>query len=248
METVCCKNCANEFSGNFCPECGQKAKTSKIDLKYLQEEAKYTLLHLNNGFFYTTKELFIRPGRTTREFIEGRRVNHYKPILYLFVLAGLYGFLLNAININAIQVMAPVGRETEEVQKALTWMAKHYSLAELLFLPLAALSSWLAFRIWNYNYIEHLIINAYAAGLRLSIQILFYPISLLAAGTIFSFIVSGILSTISILTTGWLFTQFFHDKPLDKVILRLLLLVLYTGILTLLLGMGIAVCFIINRQ
>ncbi len=248
METVCCKNCGNEFSGNFCPECGQKAKTSKIDIKYLREEAKYTLFHLNNGFFYTTKELFTRPGHATREFVEGKRVRHYKPILFLFVLAGLYGFLLNAININALQVVTPQGKEYEAVHDAMHWMARHYSLAELLFLPFTALASWLAFRVWQYNYFEHLVINAYGAGLRLAIQIIVFPLSVLAAGTVFSFVVSGIITIISFLTTGWLFAQFFKDKPLDKVILRLLLLVFYTIIMTMAFGLVYAIFLIMSTR
>src|SRR5690606_282231 len=236
METVSCKNCGNEFAGNFCPECGQKAKTSKIDLKYLQEETKYTLLHLNNGFFYTTKELFTRPGHATREFVEGKRVRHYKPILFLFVFAGLYGFLLNAVNIDVLSVATMRGPEYEASQHAMQWIAKHYSLVELVYLPITALASWLAFRVWQYNYIEHLIINAYAAGLRIAIQIILLPLSLFAAGTVFSFAVSGLLTIISFLTTGWLFTQFFNDKPLDKVILRIVLLIFYMMSITLLLA------------
>ena len=78
MENTC-QNCNNLIVENFCSNCGQK-KFKRIDKKYVFDEIQYTLLHTNKGLFYSIKKLLRNPGKTAREYIEGNRVNHYKPI------------------------------------------------------------------------------------------------------------------------------------------------------------------------
>lgn len=230
MEPIKCKNCDNVFSGNYCPECGQKAKTAKIDGVYIKDEFKYTVLHLNNGFFYTTKQLFVRPGHCTREFLEGKRVKHYKPLLFLFVLAGLYGFLLHYLDMS---VLFPVTDEaSKSVAKSMEWMASHYSLFELIYLPITALASWLGFRKWGYNYFEHLIMNAYGAGFRLAINIALFPVLFFMTNPLAYMMWSGILSCLTLLATGWLYMQFFSNRPLGPTILRMILTGIYLSIFT----------------
>ena len=70
-----------------------KSTNREIEFAFLIDEIKYTYLYVNKGLLFTAKELFTRPGHTIREFIEGKRVNHYKPILLVFVLAGVEGLL-----------------------------------------------------------------------------------------------------------------------------------------------------------
>ena len=87
-----CKNCETLITGNFCSNCGQK-KYKRIDRKYLIDELQYTVLHTNKGFFYSVKKILRNPGKTAKEFIEGSRVNHYKPILLTFLLIGISTFI-----------------------------------------------------------------------------------------------------------------------------------------------------------
>lgn len=223
MLTIC-KNCSGVFEGNYCPGCGQKSKTERIDLAYVQDEIKYTFFHINGGFFYTLKELLTRPGHMIREFIEGRRVRHYKPILLLVVLAGLYGFLLHYIDLNKLLDSANDKVGPVDMGKLVTWMRSHYSLAEIIYLPLITLSSWLAFKGWGYNFIEHLVLNAYIASLRLLVSMLFYPFMLLFDSATAYIIISGLLSSVTILITGWAYCQFFDQRPLGPTILRTLLM------------------------
>ncbi len=80
-----CKNCNEIIVENFCGNCGQKTY-KRIDKKYIWDEIQYTLLHTNKGFLYSVKNILKNPGKTAREFINGDRVNHYKPILLAFAL------------------------------------------------------------------------------------------------------------------------------------------------------------------
>ena len=219
-----CKNCKTIVEGNFCSECGQKAKTQRINYKYLQEEFKYTFFHINSGFFYTIKSLLTRPGYMIREFIEGQRIRHYKPILLLFVLAGLYGFLLHYVNLGEMINQSELNSGPVKMGDMLTWMQSHYSLVEIIYLPIIALSSWLAFKSWGYNFMEHVILNAYVASLRLIVSLLSLPFLMLFDNLGAFMVISGLLSSVTILLTGWSYCQFFDDRPIGPTIIRVLVM------------------------
>lgn len=85
-----CKNCGKEFSGNFCPHCGQSATIEKINLPNFIEEFSSTVFQVNRGLPFTIKELFVRPGHAIRDFIEGKRKKYFKPILLTLSYCQLY--------------------------------------------------------------------------------------------------------------------------------------------------------------
>ena len=75
------KNCNHHFKGNFCSNCGQKAKTEKINFHFLWHDIQHGLFHFDSGILYTAKQLFTKPGMAIKEFIEGNRIKHFKPLL-----------------------------------------------------------------------------------------------------------------------------------------------------------------------
>ena len=91
MEATCL-NCNTEIAQNFCANCGQK-KYKRIDRKYIWDEVQYSTVHMNKGFFYSLKNTLKNPGKTARTFIDGNRVNHYKPIALAFILSGISAFI-----------------------------------------------------------------------------------------------------------------------------------------------------------
>ncbi len=227
---ITCKNCQFEFEGKFCNNCGQKAKTERLDWKYVSDEAKYTFLHFNGGFAHTAKQLFTRPGDSIREFIEGRRVGHYKPLLFLFVLAGIYGVLMHYIDFSAMP--KPMSGDTPEAQriaaeineKITSWMVNHYSIVELIQLPIYAFCSWIAFRKWGYNFIEHLILNSFASSQRIIVNIVLVPLLIFA-----SYFSKNIIWLVSFVGFGsfgftiWTIATFFRGRDSGQLILRMLL-------------------------
>ncbi len=61
-----CKNCKQNFNGNFCNNCGQNSNVRKIDVKYLIDEIPNSIFQINRGFLFILKELFTRPGDSIR--------------------------------------------------------------------------------------------------------------------------------------------------------------------------------------
>jgi len=227
-----CKNCGNSFEGNFCNNCGQKAKTERLDWKYISDEAKYTFLHFNGGLTYTLKQLATRPGFAVRDFIEGKRVKHYKPILLLFVLAGIYGLLMHYLDISVYLDRSEEQKEAVKLQKMIMeWQIGHYSLMEILVLPLLAFASWLSFRKSGYNYIEHFILSAFLASLRLIYSIAIFPLIYFTTNLPNALAIHFLMAMPSYLLSIWAYKQFFNEKSVLYVIGRLLLMMLILIIL-----------------
>lgn len=85
-EDKICQNCGEHIEKKFCPECGQKNTESRRSFYVLFSDFFTTLLNYDNSFWRTLKELFISPGKLTREYMEGKRKKYLPPVqLYLFV-------------------------------------------------------------------------------------------------------------------------------------------------------------------
>lgn len=226
MHTNFCKNCEHVFQGNFCSNCGQKTNTKRLDIYYIYDELKYTFLHINNGLLFTSKQLFIRPGDMVREFIEGKRVRHYKPILMVFVLAGITGLLMHYSGeldifekINASNSSNRVLNTNKYVALVLT---KYYTLIELLSIPIVSVCTWFAFRRWKYNYIENIIINSFAVAQSLVFGIITFPIKYLFKGNSLYVFVNFILTALSFVLIIWLYFKLYRDRNLGDIIIKLI--------------------------
>lgn len=232
MQLELCKNCENTTEGNFCSNCGQKRHTVRLDWHYIREEIKYTFLHINKGLLYTSKQLLTRPGKTVKEFIEGKRIQHYKPILFVFVLAGINGLLNHYLPMEEVLKAMAGGNKTPSKapfspNDVFNFITNHYAVVELLFLPIISFCSWLAFKKWGYNYVENIIINCYGSGLRLVFGILVFPIHYLVCRTSAFLPITTFLGFISIALTVWLYLELYKGRPLKFIILRILLMGFY---------------------
>lgn len=86
------QNCQTPLTGEFCSNCGQRTYR-RIDRKYILDELQETILHTNKRFLRTLRKLILNPGKTARNFIDGQRVRHYKPLLLVFILSGINVFV-----------------------------------------------------------------------------------------------------------------------------------------------------------
>ena len=244
-----CANCGQEITENFCSNCGQK-KYKRIDRKYLVDELQYTVLHTNKGFFYTIKNLIKNPGKTAREFVDGNRVNHYKPILLAFVLAGITTFLaFKVIGMNVAIDFFEVKYKNDNFMsefwtKYMYYMSKYFTVITMLGIPFVALGSYFSFKKWKHNYYEHFILMAFAYSTNAIFTVLFlYPIYYLAKDNYLAFmIISQIGSLFSIGVLFWFYKGFYAEKSVGDVIVRLILMMglLFVFLIIVSIGLGIA--------
>lgn len=224
-----CPNCHQLISDNFCSHCGQK-KYKRIDRKYVLDEVQYMVLHTNKGFLYSLKSTIRNPGKTAKEFIEGNRVNHYKPLLLAFVLSGVSSFLsYKMIGMNDIfrEYYSRQHLNSPMMNDLMAVVASYNSAIMLLLVPFFAVFTKLAFRKWGHNYYEHIIMNCYILSFYTVISILlFYPIIYLFRhdSTIFMRISSASMFSIFFILV-WFYKGFYTEKTLKSIIGKVFLTV-----------------------
>ncbi len=216
-----CKNCSNSFEGKYCNNCGQKADTGRIDANYLWHEIQHGVFHLDKGVFFTIKELFIRPGYTIKEYFEGKRIGHFKPLAFVFILAGILGILRHYLPFGESRPI--VNNNIPDIIITFVVFAKsHLSIAELIFLPFIALASKLAFRKSNYNYFEHLILNSFILGQNIVINIMFLPFCLIN-NEVLNKITYNFLNVLFLILIIWTYFQFFYKSNIFRTIINIIL-------------------------
>jgi hypothetical protein len=88
-----CLNCGTILDGQYCGSCGQRARSRLISIWELTQEAFGDLFELDSRLWRTLIPLFVRPGRLTREYLEGRRARFMPPFRTYLVLS-IFFFLI----------------------------------------------------------------------------------------------------------------------------------------------------------
>lgn len=226
---ITCKNCNQTYKGHFCNNCGQSAETHKLDVHFLWHDIQHGLLHFDKGILYSAKKLFTEPGITIREYIEGKRIHHFKPISLVIVLATVYGLLCHLFDIHLIVSENNI----EKANHYNEWSTSHFAWITLITIPFYTIGTFVFFRKQGYNFIEFLIQNTFKASQRLFLHILLFPVIYYFNDTPQINKVRLILYLIDVALIFWTNLQFFDKLSKPKVILtsilsHLLFLVLFT--------------------
>jgi hypothetical protein len=94
--SACCLNCGTELQGPFCYYCGQPDRNFMRFFPALIRDLMEDLLDLDSRFMRTVKPLLFKPGRLTRDYMEGRRFR-YAPPMRLYIFSSIVFFLLAAL-------------------------------------------------------------------------------------------------------------------------------------------------------
>jgi hypothetical protein len=208
-----CKNCGHKIDGNFCSQCGQNSNVSRITFGSIVQEISESIFQVNRGLFFTIRELFLSPGLSIGDFLEGKRKNHFKPIAYVLTLSTLYFLVTKLTGQNTylddfIAGLRSGVSETNsgfELLDIVTWLAQNYAYAALLLLPVFSFASYLAFFGFGKNYLEHIVLNSYVTGQ----QAIFYAIFAIGGKLIDYYILELFPFVFSIGYAYWVFWQFF---------------------------------------
>ncbi|MBX2955509.1 MAG: DUF3667 domain-containing protein [Cyclobacteriaceae bacterium] len=83
MDKEICKNCSFEFSGFYCPSCGQKVVKTPLNflsiLNYLRG-----LFEFDKGFFHTFYILFRNPRILISDYLDGKSRPYNNPVRFYF--------------------------------------------------------------------------------------------------------------------------------------------------------------------
>ncbi len=87
-----CANCGTVLQGPFCHACGQDCDTHKRSILHLGMEMFEGLFEFDGRLWRTLPDLFFRPGRLARDYMEHRMARHVPPFRTFLVALVLYFF------------------------------------------------------------------------------------------------------------------------------------------------------------
>jgi hypothetical protein len=94
-----CANCQTPLTGSFCHACGQRAHVHR-SLLHLGEEFLHGLLHFDAKAWRTLPMLVAKPGKLTRDYIDGKRTRFVSPLaLFLFMMFLMF-FAVSSVHVN----------------------------------------------------------------------------------------------------------------------------------------------------
>lgn len=178
LPTTICKNCGQKFEGNYCNHCGQSADTPKLTMRHIWIDLQNGIVNFDKGILFTVKQLLTRPGHSIREYIEGRRVRHFKPLSFVVVLATIYGLLYHFLIPTTFDVntLNSADNLLSVYEKVINWSVDHFAYATLILIFSTTIASYLVFKRQGYNFAEHLVLNTYYRGLVMMISLLIFPV------------------------------------------------------------------------
>jgi hypothetical protein len=100
-----CANCDAPLNGNFCANCGQQAHVHR-SLLHVGEEFLHGITHFDGKAWQTLPMLMFRPGKLTRNYIEGKRARYIAPVpLFLLVVFTMF-FVLSFVKLptDAVEI------------------------------------------------------------------------------------------------------------------------------------------------
>ena len=89
-ETPNCLNCGAQLRGQYCGNCGQRARSRLISLWELISDAFGDLFEIDSRLWQTLILLIMRPGQLTRDYLRGRRARYMPPFRSYLVLSLIF--------------------------------------------------------------------------------------------------------------------------------------------------------------
>ena len=95
-----CFNCKHPFFGNekFCPECGQMNKNPKITFGSFAHEIFNGFISWDSKFWTTFIPLLTKPGKVSRDYIDGKRQRYANPFRFYLTISVLFFLMLGLAN------------------------------------------------------------------------------------------------------------------------------------------------------
>lgn len=179
-------------------------KLKRIDRDYIVEEIG-SVLNFDRGFFYTMRELMLRPGITIREFLVYERSRLVKPVIFIIVTSFIYSVLRQFLGFEDGYIYVDSSeRSTSTIM--LEWIIDNYGYGNIIMGIFIAFWTKIIFRKYGYNFYEILILLCYVMGIGMLILAIFGTLEGITNLKVLQF---GAM--VFLLYTVWAIGQFF-DK------------------------------------
>lgn len=186
-----CRNCGHTVEENYCPACGQRTSTHRLDWASLAENVTSTFIgdeayglrgmNMRKGTVTTWLAILFQPHKTITEYIAGHRRKYFNPVAILLLLSTFYAVVYALVG----KTYTPLA---DDGQQLLVWLlftyidyaSLHPAANMLLALPLFALALKTVFRKRaGLKFVEYLYIGIFLSIFKITLMILGLPAELL---------------------------------------------------------------------
>ena len=164
-----CHNCGNEFEGNFCPICGQRAELGRVGWNSIRENIAVLWGLDSRSLTYTLVQLLGRPGYLVRDYISGHRQVSFPPVKMLVIVC-LFVVIFESVFHLENDVLT-IKFNIQAVDDIIGWINSQKNWATLLVQSLLILPTWLVFRFAP-GYPRHTLPEGFFLQVFLSVQAL----------------------------------------------------------------------------
>jgi hypothetical protein len=161
-----CKKCNSETQGNFCSHCGHPQKVDRINARYIASEIG-SVLNFQKGFFYTIKELLIRPGQSIQSFISEDRNRLVKPVMFLLICSLIYTIFAQLFGFKDGFLNLQFDGSGSSINIIFQWIGENYGYSNLIMSVFVAIWIKVFYRKNDYNYFEILILLIFISGMQM---------------------------------------------------------------------------------
>lgn len=173
---VTCKNCGHQYEGNYCNICRQSAETHRFSWKEIAHFLLHAITHADKGIFHTIRGLFLRPGKTILDYLEGKRIYHFNPLMFIILVGGMTTFLFSVLHLNPPNEEIELAK-IEVFNPALAH--KYFAAVGLLFIIMLTATDYFFYYDKKFLLPELLISNTFQAGQIMVFTIAMIPLFLL---------------------------------------------------------------------
>lgn len=231
--STACKNCGSPLNGNFCQQCGQKADIHKITLRHLLHEFFHALTHADKGFLFLSKELIIRPGYVTQEYLDGKRKKYFNPLSFFVIASTIWAIVvLNSGYFESMGAGSPrtsykmSGELARYISESMKIMLAYGKIINLIIsVPVLSLLSWLFFRKHINTFAENLVLQSFMMGqAHLALVIIFIPAFLLFGHAQMN---NNVYQLVFLVYLTVAYQQFFKNHILVTIVKTIVILLLF---------------------
>lgn len=140
----CCANCGHEFTGNYCPICGQNANDGRITWRSVGQSILNVLNMDSRSLPITLWQLLLRPGHLIGEFLNGRRRVCQPPLNTLFAVAVIYVIVMSIFGLDSDADITVQGAPVMEYVSS--WLKNHPAWGMMSVTMVMILPTWILFR------------------------------------------------------------------------------------------------------
>ncbi|MBQ6279114.1 MAG: DUF3667 domain-containing protein [Muribaculaceae bacterium] len=138
-----CENCGNDFSGNYCPHCSQKAGLNKISWKSVLQSTAEVWGMGNRSMLYSLWQLILRPGYLISDYINGKRQVSFPPVKMLIVMGIISIIIDNWFGINKTKEVAI---SSSLIDQFFAWLKSSPGWGWLIMTCFFIIPTWCLFR------------------------------------------------------------------------------------------------------